>query len=182
MRPQDVVVLLKILTLPYNTWQNKDLADSLGISQSEVTESLNRSDLARLFNKSIRKPNRNNLYDFLVHGLPYVFPQLPGTLVRGIPTAHSHAAFTSKFNSEIQYVWPYPKGETMGLSIEPFYRNQVNAALNDKDLYLLLACLDVMRVGKVREKEYAIDMLKNKILHELPGEHNQDQSGINSSD
>jgi len=45
MRPQDVVILLKLQTYNKNDWFGKDLAKTLLISPSEVSESLNRSVL-----------------------------------------------------------------------------------------------------------------------------------------
>jgi hypothetical protein len=178
MRPQDLVVLLKIAALKDNPWQFKDLASSLAISQAEITESLNRSDIARLFNKSSRKLNRRNLYDFICYGLQYVFPQIPGTLVNGMPTAHSHPYFSRYFSSEYKYVWPDVNSKERGLAIEPFYKNQCFAAKSDANLYLMLACIDMIRVGKTREKEMAKEILKKEMFDELPGEYNEDQGSL----
>ena len=58
MRPQDIVVLLKIFSLGEEDWLNKDLSNSLFISQSEISESLNRSLYAGLIGidkKTIQK-------------------------------------------------------------------------------------------------------------------------------
>jgi len=51
----------------------------------------------------------------------------------------------------------------MGLTIEPFYPKQVEAVMEDQLYYKLLALVDVVRVGKVREIKYAINEL-NKII------------------
>ena len=42
MRPQDVVILLKIASKKQLQWQMKDLAIELMISSSEVSEAINR--------------------------------------------------------------------------------------------------------------------------------------------
>lgn len=47
MRPQDIVMLLKIISI-YDNWRNIDLANALQISPSEVSEALNRCMIARL--------------------------------------------------------------------------------------------------------------------------------------
>jgi len=47
MRPQDIVVLLKIALIKEN-WLAKDLSKNLKISASEISESLNRSAIAGL--------------------------------------------------------------------------------------------------------------------------------------
>ncbi len=166
MRPQDIVILLKIISLDNKEWQLKDLAQSLYISASEVTESLNRSKIAGLIDYNKEKINRQNLFEFLEHGLHYVFPQHPGTMANGIPTAHAHPFINKYFNSDLLYVWPDIKGNMRGLIIEPLYPNQVKAIKEDELLYKLLSLIDVIRVGKVRELKIAVSELKKIILHE----------------
>ncbi len=166
MRPQDVAILLKIVSIGSESWQLLGLANLLKISISEISESLNRSRLAGLIDYNKKKVNRQNLLEFLEHGVRYVFPEQPGAMVRGIPTAHSHPDMKKYFISEMDYVWPDNKGEAMGLMIEPFYKKQVEAVKEDREYYRLLALVDVIRVGKVREIKYAVNELKKYILHE----------------
>lgn len=148
MRPQDVAILLKIIAINSESWQLAGLATSLRISISEISESLNRSRIAGLIDYNKKKVGRQNLFEFLEHGVRYVFPQEPGAMVRGVPTAHSHPSMKQKFISEIDYVWPDSKGSVMGLMIEPFYQKQVQAVGEDQVYYTLLALVDVIRVGK----------------------------------
>jgi hypothetical protein len=165
MRPQDIVILLKIISKKNMLWQNKDLANELFISQSEISDSLNRSALAGLIDQGKKKKvYRKSLMEFIEHGLHYVFPALPGGMVNGVYTAHSHPFMQKNFSSEIHYVWPDVKGEVRGLSIEPLYKEQVKAVRSDDFLYLMLALIDVIRVGRVREMELAIKKLKEEIL------------------
>ena len=166
MRPQDIVILLKIIVLGDSSWLNKDLAQSLYISPSEIGESLSRSEIAGLIDFNRKRVNRLGLFEFLEHGLHYVFPQQPGSMVSGVPTAHGHPFIKQFIEADLLYVWPDIKGDVRGLSIEPLYPNQVKAIREDSRLYTLLALLDVIRVGKVREKEIAIGELKNIILYE----------------
>ncbi|NGM61096.1 hypothetical protein G5B30_04095 [Sphingobacterium sp. SGG-5] len=164
MRPQDMVILLKIVTMDGENWQLKDLANSLHISNSEVSESLERSLYAYLIDFEKRHVQRGNLIDFLLHGMKYVFPAQPGILTRGIPTAHSHPFMQSFMSSEQAYVWPSSSGSVSGQAIEPFYANQVKAIQEDEELYRLLALLDVIRVGRLREKAIAEEALKEELL------------------
>lgn len=166
MRPQDVAILLKIIAINNTNWQLVTLANSLRISISEISESLNRSRVASLIDYNKKTVSRQSLLEFLEHGIRYVFPQEPGALVRGIPTAHSHLSMKSKFISEINYVWPDNKGTVVGLGIEPFYKKQVEAAKEDELYYKLLSLVDVIRVGKAREVKYAISELRKNILNE----------------
>ena len=166
MRPQDVAILLKIVSINSENWQLARLANSLRISISEVSESLNRSKIAGLIDYNKKKVSKQNLLEFLEHGVRYVFPQEPGALTRGIPTAHSHSYMKNVFNSEMDYVWPDTNGTTMGLMIEPFYTKQVEAVNEDELYYKLLSLVDVVRVGKVREIKYAVNELRKNILNE----------------
>ena len=166
MRPQDIVILLKIIILDKNEWLNKDLAQSLYISGSEIGESLSRSEIAGLIDFNKKRVNRQRLFEFLEHGLHYVFPQRPGPMMNGIPTAHAHPFMKQLIDAEFLYVWPDFKGDSRGLSIEPLYPNQVKAIMEDAELYRALALLDIIRVGRVREIDIAIHELKNFVLHE----------------
>jgi hypothetical protein len=164
MRPQDVVILLKVLTIADPNWQYRDLASSLFISVSEVSESLNRSQMAGLVDAGRRRVHRQSLMEFIEFGLHYVFPQFPGSMVTGIPTAHSYSFYAAKFASEMNYVWPDDNGTMRGLSILPLYKTVVKAVKQDDELYKLLASIDIIRVGRVREMKVAIAELKKTIL------------------
>jgi len=169
MRPQDVAILLKIIAIDKGDFQLMQLAGSLFVSLSEVSESLNRSRTAKLLDYDKKRVNRQNFFEFLQYGVRYVFPQVPGTMVRGIPTAHSHPYMKDIFSSELNYVWPDSKGEMLGLEIAPFYPRQAEAARLDDQFYKLLALVDVIRVGKTREIKVAVDELKKNILYEPQG-------------
>lgn len=165
MRPQDIPILLKIIAIDNDSWQNKDLAAALYISPAEISDSLNRSGVAGLLEEGKKKKvYRQSLMEFIEHGLHYVFPARPGTMVNGEYTAHSHPAMQARFKSELNYVWPDPRGAVRGLSIQPLYPKQIDAARMDSKLYLMLALLDVIRVGRVREIKVAVEELKKLIL------------------
>ena len=178
MRPQDIVLLLKILVHPDSQWQYRDLASSLYLSISEISESLQRSHLAGLVDESRRRVHRQALLEFLQHGLRYVFPQAPGTMVTGVPTAHSQAYFKKKFHSELDYVWPDEEGAVRGLSIFPLYKGVPKAVRKDERLHELLAAIDILRVGKVREIKEALKFLEKYILHESAPKYHPHKSGI----
>jgi hypothetical protein len=167
MRPQDIVVLLKIIASDNNLWRNLDIAYSLKISPSEVSEVLNRCKIAKLINKEKREVHLNALTEFLVYGLKYVFPAEPGAIAKGIPTAHSASPIKEKIISSTEsYVWPNSKGTLRGQSIDPLYKTIPEVALEDQKFYELIALVDTIRIGKAREVNMAIDELKNRIRHE----------------
>ncbi len=163
MKPQDVVVLLKVIALNNDNWQQKPLAQSLRMSQSEVSQSVARSKYAGILDDSGKKVMRQALYDFLQYGLAVVFPAKPGAVVRGIPTAHSASPLKIEISSGEDYVWPFAQGNMRGHGIPPLYATVPQAALDDEQLYALLALTDALRVGKAREKNIAVQELKNRI-------------------
>lgn len=160
MRPQDIVILLKIIALGDKKWQYRDLASQLYISISEISESLNRSAIAGLYDSHLKKIRRNALLEFIQYGLPYVFPQIPGALVTGISTAHSHPFYKKHLISNENMVWPYPDGDSRGQAIEALHKGVPRAAMEDELLYLLLASVDILRVGRVRERTIATKELQ----------------------
>lgn len=159
MRPQDIVVLLKIVSFKGGPWQYRDLAASLFMPLSEVSNAIQRNEIAGLMSGK-RNVHRQSLLEFLIYGLHYVFPQVPGTVVTGVPTAHAHPFYAQKFSSELPFVWPYEDGPVRGLAIEPLYAQVPRAVLTDSDLYLALASIDIIRVGRTRERKVAIDQLQ----------------------
>lgn len=164
MRPQDVVVLLNLLVLDEKPWRMVDIAQSLGISQSEVTQALERSRVAGLVRGDKRRVHVKGLFEFLIHGIQYVFPERPGGLVRGMVTAHSALPLKGKIvqGSDPPYVWPFEEGTERGQLIRPLFPSVPSAAKRDKDLYELLALTDALRVGFPREKTLAIRELERR--------------------
>lgn len=166
MRPQDIAILLKIIAIGKMDWQLAGLSHVMSISLSEISESLNRSRIAGLIDFKKKKISRQNLLEFLEYGVKYVFPAAPGSMAKGVATAHSHPFMKQHFQSEENFVWSDPSGEIIGLALEPFYPNQVKAIKNDAVFYKLLALVDVVRAGRMREKKIALQELHKMILNE----------------
>jgi predicted transcriptional regulator len=163
MRPHDVVILLKIAAKSGGSWYMKDLSHELGISASEVSESLNRSALARLISQDKKQLMNQALLEFLEHGLKYVYPVQPGAVVRGMPTAHSAAPLSNEILSDEIYVWPWAKGNERGQEIQPLHSSVPEACKKDEKLYQMLALVDALRVGRKREQQLAGEILRKII-------------------
>lgn len=162
MRPQDVVILLKIISLEHEEWYNKDLADQLGLSNSEVSESLNRSRIGGLIDENKQSVKKDALFEFLVYGLKHVFPVVPGRLLRGMPTAYSAPVLNKDFVVDHPYVWPAKGYSTKGVSVSPLYQTVPEACDNDDTLYDLLALTDALRIGS--RNSQVVELLEDKIL------------------
>jgi len=166
MKPQDVVVLLKINSFNKSHWNQLFIAKSLRLSQSEVSESIARSRYAGLLDPSGKKVMREAFMEFLQYGLRYVFPARPGPMVRGIPTAHSAPPLNAIIRSQETYVWPHAKGGSKGQAIAPLYPSVVDTLLlrSDGALYHLLTLVDALRVGRAREQNAALMEIKKRII------------------
>jgi hypothetical protein len=159
MRPHDIAILLKIVSLGERKWYMKSLAFSLGISAGEISESLNRSKLAGLIGFDLKSIDFSALLNFLKYGLPFTFPKFPGPLVRGLPAAYSAKPVKKHFKNTQSLVWPYPKGTVKGQALDPLYFNLPKACQRDEKFYELVALSDVLRVGNTTEKETAFELL-----------------------
>jgi hypothetical protein len=165
MRPHDIVVLLKIAIKSNRNWLMKDLSYELSISASEISESLNRSAISGLLGFNKKKLMKLAFLEFIKYGLSYVYPQQPGAIVRGVPTAHSGPPLNKIIVSDEPYVWPSGKGTVRGQSIDPLYPKVIEAIEKDEILYQMLSLVDAIRVGKAREKEIAFQELEKLILN-----------------
>ncbi len=164
IKPQDVLVLLKIMLWEKKPWRHMDLAEELGLSQAEVSFALERCRRAGLLDSSKKKILRFPILDFLVYGLRYVYPAQPGPLCRGMPTAHSAPPLSQMIVSDEhdQYVWPWDEGTVRGQAIEPLYESVPFAAKRDPKLYEFLAMVDALRVGRARERALALQEIKRR--------------------
>lgn len=151
---------------PYSV---RALEESTGISKSEVSGGLRRCQENGLLKagRQTGRPqvNTRGLFEFLAHGVRYVFPARPGPLVRGLPTAHAAPVLADRLLSagEHIYVWEDAEGSELGQRIEPLFRTVPMAARRDPELYALLALVDAIRLGQPREAGLARDLLEQHL-------------------
>ena len=87
MKPQDIVVALKLLSEGERERPYAVLATELGMSASEVHGAIGRLREGRLLALEGRRVVRQALRDFLLSGIAHVFPAREGEPARGVPTA-----------------------------------------------------------------------------------------------
>ena len=66
--------MLKIISDNNPKWNQRPMAESLGLGQSEVSESAARSKYTGLIDPTGNAVIKMPLMHFLQYGLPYVFP------------------------------------------------------------------------------------------------------------
>lgn len=169
MISQDVVVALKLLESAQ--WPGfARLSEALGMSLSQVHRSIARLTESRLFVESEQTIQRANLARFVVHGLPFAFPCRLGEITRGVPTAWAcpelkDTSLSSLVSDDPVPVWPDSDGKIKGRAIEPLHAGVPMAIRSNKKLYALLALIDVLRVGRARERDFAEAELQRRIAH-----------------
>ncbi len=167
LKPQDILVALKIVALNKENWSYESLASSLGMSSSQVYSSVQRGKrlhLLRLDDKRL-VANTRTLEELIVHGLRYMFEIEIGSLTAGIPTSYAAPPLKSLLSSSKEQpppVWPDPKGTVNGFAFSPIYKFAPEAARKDQHLYELLALVDTIRAEGPREKIIAIGELKKR--------------------
>jgi hypothetical protein len=161
VKPQDVLIMLKLLVAPVAS--QKELSNSLLISQAEVSHGLQRLKHSRLLTVE-GKVSLEACAEFLIHGLKYICPAELGTFALGIPTAHSHPKFKYvKYAPNDIYVWPDAEGKVKGIALYPFYPSLPKACQQDEQLYVLASLIEMIRVGRAREQKIASDELESLI-------------------
>ncbi len=166
LKPQDILVLLKLIATKKKGFTYIDVAESLSMSSSEVHAGIKRATAGHLFDANTKGPNRKALEEFLVHGIKYCFIPERGEITRGIPTSYAAPPILDHIVQQDEYppVWPYPQGTVRGYSYTPLYRTVPEAALKDDQLYKLLVIVDALRDSRAREKEIAVKELKHMLF------------------
>lgn len=183
LKPQDIVVLLKILSTmasskdgPVDALSQNRLATLLCMSASEVNAGFKRLVLAGLLspvitddpkNKITLIPSKSACEECLISGVKYFFPVQLGAYTRGIATSYAAPVFEKHFilGDDPIPVWPYGEGDRRGLALEPLYSSVPKSLTKfpDQLFYELLVLVDAIRSGRARERNIAIKLLKEKL-------------------
>lgn len=196
LKPQDIVILLKILSamvlnknhLDEYMSQNK-LATLLCMSVSEINAGIRRLVQSGLLapvltndpkNKIVFLPNKSACEECLIFGVKYFFPVELGSYTRGMATSYAAPILEQHFilgNDPIP-VWPCVEGDKRGLALEPLYPSVPKSLIQfpDQTFYELLVLIDAIRSGRAREKNLAITLLKEIIHDTQPARTSDSQS------
>lgn len=173
LKPQDVVVLLKIISIGQRkeAYPQSRIAYELCMSVSEINSAFKRLIHSNLLTPYIdnRKPQPiiDACIEFLVYGIRYVYPPTRGEMTRGVPTAYAAPVFEGLIGQDAEPipVWPYAEGEVRGMAYSPLYSSvPESVSKHPCSLFYDLLCLvDAIRNGRAREKKIAIKLLKEKL-------------------
>jgi hypothetical protein len=169
LKPQDLLVLLKVAAHPPQRWTYAALGEALSLSGSEAHASVKRavaSGLAVAAGSGEWSPVRASLLEFVLHGARYIWPATPGPVKRGVPTSFGVEPLASQLTVGLGEapVWAHPTGTAKGPTLSPLYRTAPQAALADPALHRLLAWLDAIRIGRARERGLAAQLMEAELM------------------
>ena len=165
LKPQDVLIVLKLVALGKQGWSYKTLAGELFMSSSEVHAGIKRAEAAHLMDHYQKVPIKKSLEEFLIHGVKYAFPPDRGDPTRGMPTGYAAPPLVNHFQigNELPPVWSDPEGNVKGYEFLPLYKSVPKAATVDLKLYELLALVDAIRDGRARERNLAVSEISKRL-------------------
>lgn len=169
LKPQDLMLALKLLNPQWKDATFAQLAGELGMSASETNEGFHRAREAGLISPLDKTTNKHALAELLIHGLKYVLPVQPGRRTRGMITGFAAPPLDRHFRAAADsydlMVWPDPTSNHAGYEIKPLSRSACHAAKRDPQLYEWLVLTDVLRgAGRAREKTLAEKILRKRLL------------------
>jgi hypothetical protein len=158
LRPQDLVVLLRLSLERGKPPTYAVLGGELGLTASEVHAGLERAASAQLV-------VREALRMFVQHGARYSFPVTRGEMTRGLPTGYAAAPLKALIMqpNEPPPVWPHKSGSVRGAAFYPLYPTVPDAATRNPALYELLVLFDAVRGGSPRERAIALQLLDERL-------------------
>ena len=168
LRPQDLVVLLRLALERGPAPTYAALANELGMTASEVHGAVERAVAAQLAHKE-QGGKATVIFAalrlFVQHGARYCFPVTRGSLTRGVPTGYAAAPLNASIRpgTDPVPVWPHKSGTVRGVAFHPLYPSVPEAAGRNAALYELLALFDAIRGGSARERGLAVDLLDKRL-------------------
>ena len=161
IKPQDIVILGKLIS--EKVWPSqKEIGDSLKLSQAEISHALKTMDQIGLINLTTKKINKLAVMEFITHGLKYLYPIEKKGTGRGILIGPSSSTFKGKVQSdEYNYIWPDPNGESKGIVVTPLLP-ELSSIKGNEVLFTYLNVIEIFRgLGGVRHVQEAQKILKD---------------------
>ena len=171
LKPQDTLLVLKYWSLKRDNKNSsvRDIAESIGISASEVSKGAKRLIASHLVVERNGQmfAESNALQEWLSYGVRYAYPQESVGYGRGMATSWNCPVLRSEMVPPTPaLVWPIAGGDVEGALIKPIHESVPVAASRDERLYLILSLLEAIRGGKPRELAVARKIMADLIKRE----------------
>ena len=161
LRPSDVVVALQVALTPEHSLAY--LAGAAKRSIGEVHNAEKRLRGAGLIDPERRIVEREPLLQFIRWGVPFAFPASTGGTTVGVATALIIEGPGLDEPERCEFVWPWRNGQSRGESLAPLHPRVPELAEQNPHLRMLLALVDLIRIGGVRERTAAVAELERII-------------------
>lgn len=164
IKGQDIVVLAALMGEGEHPRSYAPLAKRAKLSVSETHAAVKRLQDAMLVDED-RRLRKRNAIEFLTHAVRYVFPPIiANSAVVGMPTGYAAPVASAEFavSGDVP-VWPCENGTVEGRAFEPVYSSAPSAAADDNEIYDALAIIDMLRGGRLRERAFAEQKLKELV-------------------
>ena len=158
LRPFDIPVALRLAECPEQTFTA--LHEDLGISVSTAHASVERLRQAGRVYADARRVNHMAFLEFLEHGIRYAFPAQLGAVQRGVPTGYSGPLLAGEIVAAQATVWPESDGPVVGQSLTPLFPQAPELPSRCPSVYAMLTLIDAVRMGRVRERQLAMEHLR----------------------
>ena len=167
LRPFDIAVLLYICVHPGEAYGQ--MASILGISKSTAHGAVVRLQRSGLVHadqdKRLEASPRAAIELLLMGECRTCFRPSRSPRARGVPTGLAAAGpGDAELVDATIMVWPSRLGTTIGVGVPPLIVTAPDIALRDPAVYRLMALVDAVRVGDVREREAAATALRNSVI------------------
>lgn len=164
LKPQDLLVAVHLAVHPAAR-RYGDIAKHLYLSISVAHRAMASAKAVHLVSGS-GETIRPNLVEFLIHGARYVFPARLAGPARGVPTGAAAPMLQDRLAGNAMLVWPERTGRVRGDSLEPIHPSVPTIALESLEFHVILAALDLLRVGSARERSVAAEVIQEKVLRD----------------
>lgn len=165
VKDADIYVLSGLLAQEED-WSYRSLAERLYVPHPVVQRALARARAAGLYSGDAREVHLPHFEEFAVHALRFVAPAQLGALVPGVPAAWAAEPMASVIRAsgeEPPPVWPNAQGLVRGQAVEPLHPAAPEAVVGWPELGEILTLLDSLRVGDLRVRSVAEELLAKKL-------------------
>lgn len=167
LHPSDVAVALCLSVASASDVDDlgyREIGERVRISHGEAHNAIKRLRVARLVAAHSHMVAKSFLVEFLLHGVRYAFPPMLGAPTRGVPTGPAAPLLGEGFSGEAEMlVWPSAEGAARGASLVPLIPSAPDLPAHNPALYELLVIVDVLRVGRSRERRVAETLLRSRL-------------------
>lgn len=156
LKGQDILLMTILLDGKNRSLPFSKLGERSHLSASEAHAAVRRLERASLLDHA-RNPIGRNVGEFLFYGFRYVFPpSVPGAPTKGLSTSYAAPVASGEFAfTGLPPVWASEKGDAYGISFSPLYPTVPLVAAENPFAYDCLALLEMLRGGRLREREFA---------------------------